>query len=140
MAKDRRDYGRDFVQGIVVRHFRRGDTCTHRRCGVEVFNTLGHGFLEAVYQKALAHEFKLRGIPFAEQVRLPVIYKDLLVGEYIADFVVDGKIIVEIKSVSHFKNEHQAQAIHYLAATGYQLAILLNFGRSGKVEQWRIVR
>jgi GxxExxY protein len=107
---------------------------------MEVFNALGHGFLEAVYQKALAHEFKLRGIPFEEQVRLPVRYKDLLVGDYIADFVIDGKIIVEIKSVSHFKNEHQAQAMHYLAATGYQLAILLNFGRPGKVEQWRIVR
>ena len=107
---------------------------------IEVFNTLGHGFLEAVYQKALAHEFKLRGMPFMEQVRLPVKYKDLLVGEYSADFVVDGKIIVEIKSVSHFKNELQAQAMHYLAATGYQLAILLNFGRPGKVEQWRVVR
>ncbi|MCX6065955.1 MAG: GxxExxY protein [Chloroflexi bacterium] len=107
---------------------------------MEVFNTLGHGFLEAVYQKALAHKLKMRGIPFADQVRLPVTYKDFLVGEYVTDFIVDGKIIVEIKSVSHFKNEHQAQAMHYLAATGYQLAILLNFGRPGKVEQWRIVR
>lgn len=107
---------------------------------IEVYNTMGNGFLEAVYQKALAHEFRLRGISFAEQVRLPVTYKDLLVGEYIADFVVDEKIIVEIKAVSHFKNEHQAQAMHYLAATGHQLAILLNFGCPNKVEQWRVVR
>ena len=107
---------------------------------IEVYNTLGSGFLEAVYQKALAHEFNLRGISFAEQVRLPVTYKGVLIGEYIADFVVDEKIIVEIKAVSHFKNKHQAQAMHYLAATGHQLAILLNFGGHDKVEQWRIVR
>jgi GxxExxY protein len=106
---------------------------------MEVYNTLGNGFLEAVYQKALAHELTLRGIPFVEQVRLPVTYKNLLVGEYVADFVIDGKIILEIKAVSHFKNEHQAQAMHYLAATGYKLAILVNFGGS-KLEQWRVVR
>jgi GxxExxY protein len=106
---------------------------------MEVHRTLGSGFLEAVYQTALAHELKLRGTPFEEQVRLPVHYKDVLVGEYAADFVVDGKIILELKAVAEVSDVHQAQAINYLAATGYQLATLLNFGAS-KLQQERLVR
>ncbi len=106
---------------------------------MEVHRTLGSGFLEAVYQAALAHELKLRDIPFEEQVRLPVHYKDVLVGEYVADFVVDGKIILELKAVTDFNDAHRAQAINYLAATGCQLAILLNFG-APKLQQERLIR
>lgn len=106
---------------------------------MEVHRTLGSGFLEAVYQVALAHELKLRDIPFEEQVNLPVHYKDVLVGKYVADFVVDGKVILELKAVSEFNDAHRAQAINYLAATGYQLAILLNFG-GPKLQQERLVR
>ena len=85
---------------------------------MEVHRVLGSGFLEAVYQKALASELLLRHIPFVEQVKLLVNYKGLLVGEYIADYTVDGKLIVEIKALSRLNNVHQAQAMHYLAATG----------------------
>jgi GxxExxY protein len=106
---------------------------------MEVHRTLGLGFLEAVYQAALAHELRLQDIPFEEQIRLPVYYKDVLVGEYVADFVVDGKIILELKAVTEFSDAHRAQAINYLAATGFQLAILLNFGAS-KLQQERLVR
>jgi GxxExxY protein len=95
---------------------------------MEVHRLLGPGFLEAVYQKALARELRDRDIPFQEQVHLPIIYKGDLVGDYIADFVIDGKIIVEIKAVSRHNSAHQAQAIHYLTATGLRLALLLNFG------------
>jgi len=69
----------------------------------------------------------------------PLHTKGILVGDYIADFVIDGKIILEIKSVSKLNASHQAQAMHYLAATGYRLAILLNFGQ-GSLEQRRIVK
>ncbi len=106
---------------------------------MEVHKILGGGFLEAVYQAALEHELELRKIPFGKQVKLPITYKDILIGEYVADFVVDGKIIVEIKAVSQFNSAHEAQAMHYLAATGCRLAILLNFGGT-KLEQRRIVR
>ncbi|MEW6092524.1 MAG: GxxExxY protein [Chloroflexota bacterium] len=106
---------------------------------MEVHRTLGSGFLEAVYQTALAYELKLRSISFEEQVRLPVYYKNVFVGEYIADFVIDGKIILELKAVSEMNDAHRAQAINYLAATGFQLAILLNFGAS-KLQQERLVR
>src|SRR5688500_11340777 len=95
---------------------------------MEVHKILGPGFLGAIYQSALGRELSLRGISFEQQVRLSVNYKDTLVGEYIADFVIDGKLIVEIKAVSNFNSQHQAQALHYLAATGYRLALLLNFG------------
>lgn len=81
----------------------------------------------------------MRNIPFEEQVRLPVIYKGLLVGDYIADFVIDGKIILEIKSVTTLNDTHKAQAINYLAVTGFELAILLNFGESS-LKQERLVR
>jgi GxxExxY protein len=95
---------------------------------MEIHRTLGPGFLEAVYQAALAHELTLRNIRFEQFKRLPVAYKGVLVGEYVADFVIEGKIILEIKAVSALHPKHEAQAINYLTATGLRLAILLNFG------------
>lgn len=106
---------------------------------MEVHSILGVGFLEAVYQAALEKELKLRGIPFERKVKLPVLYKGELIGEYEADLVVDGKIIVEIKSISRLNSVHEAQAIHYLTATGLQLALLLNFG-AGSLEYRRVIR
>jgi len=106
---------------------------------LEVHGILGPGFLETVYQSALARELTLRGIPFEQQVHLPVSYKDVLVGEYIADFIIDGKLIVEIKAVSNFNSQHQAQAMHYLTATGCRLALLLNFG-TGSLEHRRVIK
>jgi len=106
---------------------------------MEVHRTLGSGFLEAVYQSALACEFKLRNIPFEEQARLPVCYKGTLVGDYVTDFVMEGKIILELKAVPEIHDIHRAQAINYLAATGLDLAIILNFGAL-KFQQERLVR
>lgn len=106
---------------------------------MEVHNVLGPGFLESVYQAALEKELTLRGIPFQHQVELPVFYKGDMVGIYKADFVVDAKIIVEIKGISRLNAAHEAQAIHYLAATGLELAILINFGMSS-LEYRRVVK
>ena len=106
---------------------------------MEVHKILGPGFLESVYQVALEKELTLRGIPFLHQVELPVHYKGELVGMYKADLVIDGKIVVEIKGISRLNASHEAQAIHYLAATGLQLAILINFGMSS-LEYRRVVR
>jgi GxxExxY protein len=106
---------------------------------MEVHRVLGPGFLEAVYQKALAHELTLRGIHFEQFKRLPVTYKGELVGEYEADFVVEDKIILEIKAVSALNQAHEAQAINYLAATGLRLAILLNFG-AASLQHKRLVK
>ena len=106
---------------------------------MEVHRILGPGFLEAVYQASLAQEMMLRGIGFEQFKPLPVHYKSVQAGSYIADFVIDSKIIVEIKAVSALNLRHEAQAIHYLTATGIHLAILLNFG-AASLEQRRIVR
>jgi GxxExxY protein len=106
---------------------------------MEVHRILGPGFLEAVYQVALERELNMRSILFEKQVKLPVIHKDVIVGEYFADFLIDGKLIVEIKAVSNFHSQHQAQTIHYLAATGCRLALLLNFG-TGSLEHRRVIK
>ena len=106
---------------------------------MEVHRTLGPGFLEAVYEGALAHELALRGIRFERQKRLPVRYKGQLVGDYVADFVVEDQIVLELKAVSRFNPTHEAQAHNYLAATGLRLAILLNFG-APSLQQQRVVR
>jgi GxxExxY protein len=106
---------------------------------MEVHRILGPGYLEAVYQAALGHEMLLCSLPFEEQLQLPVHYKGELVGDYIADFVIDGKIILELKAVTEIHAAHRAQTINYLASTGFQLAILLNFG-SSRLQQERLVR
>jgi GxxExxY protein len=106
---------------------------------MEVHKILGPGFLEAVYQGALERELTLRRIPFERKVRLSVTYKDTIIGVYEADLVIDKKLIVEIKAVSKFNASHQAQAMHYLAATGFRLALLLNFG-VGSLEHHRVIK
>ena len=106
---------------------------------MEVHRTLGPGFLEAVYQAALAHELTLRGIHFEQFKKLPVTYKGVLVGNYEADFVVEDKIILELKAISAFHPQHEAQAINYLTATGLRLARLLNFG-SASLQHKRMVK
>lgn len=106
---------------------------------MEVHKILGPGFLEAVYQAALERELTLRKIPFEQKVKLPVTYKDVTVGIYEADIVIDNKIILELKSISKLNASHQAQAMHYLAATGLRLALLLNFG-TGSLEHRRVIK
>jgi GxxExxY protein len=106
---------------------------------MEVHTVLGPGFLESVYQTALAHEFQLRGISFEEQKLLPVSYKGIAAGNYVADFCVEDKIIVELKAIAKSLPVHEAQAVNYLAATGFRLALLINFGRKS-LEHKRLVR
>ncbi|MFW6058551.1 MAG: GxxExxY protein [Phycisphaeraceae bacterium] len=103
----------------------------------EVSNVLGVGFLEKVYENALLHELHERGLHAVGQRRLQVRYKDAVVGDYIADIVVERQLIVEVKCCSNFADEHTAQALNYLRATGYSLALLMNFHKP-KVEIKRI--
>ena len=106
----------------------------------QVYNTLGHGFLEAVYQEALEIEFKKRGIPYEREKELKITYDGVeLKQTYKADFVCFGKIIVELKAVSALDDAHRSQVYNYLHATGYKLGLLLNFGCSEGLEKERIV-
>jgi GxxExxY protein len=104
----------------------------------EVANHLGSGFLEKVYERALVRELRLRGIAADPQAPIRVSYKDDCVGEYYADVLVDRRLIVELKCVEQFTNEHLAQCLNYLKATGYRLALIINFQRP-KVEWRRVV-
>lgn len=106
---------------------------------MEVHRTLGHGFLEAVYEAALAHELSLRGIPYERQKRLMVTYKGQVVGEYVADFVVDGKVIAELKATKGLTEVDEAQLINYLRATGLRVGLLLNFGTPSLEHRRRVV-
>ncbi len=106
---------------------------------MEVHRTLGPGYLEAVYQAALAEELGLRGIRFAEQKPLSVVYKGVTVGQYVADFLVEKSVILELKAVTTLAANHKAQAINYLAATGLTLALLLNFG-APSLQHERLIR
>ena len=107
---------------------------------MEVYNTLGHGFLEAVYQEALEKEFLSRGIPFEREKELTITYKgEVLKQTYKADFVCYGKVIVELKAVSELDDAHRCQVYNYLHATGYHLGLLLNFGNTEALERERIV-
>ena len=106
---------------------------------MEVHRALGPGFLETVYQASLAHELSLRAIQFEQFKRLPVMYKGILVGDYEADFIVENLVIIELKAVPAFHPKHDAQTINYLAATGFQLALLINFGAES-LQHKRLIR
>ena len=104
-----------------------------------VYKTLGSGFLEEVYQKALEVEFRHCGIPFEAQKEMHVVYRGFDCGLYIPDFVCYNKIIVEIKSVEGLNGRHEAQIVNYLHATNYQVGLLANFGSHPKVDIRRFV-
>ena len=104
----------------------------------EVSNVLGAGFLEKVYERALLQELSLRGLRAATQTPFPIAYKGKNVGTYSADLVVEDRLLVEVKCVEQFSNEHLAQCINYLKASGLHLALLINFRRP-RVEWRRVV-
>ena len=106
----------------------------------KVYNTLGPGFLEAVYQEALEIEFQREGIPYEREKELKIQYDGVeLKQTYKADFVCFAKIIVELKAVIAIDDTHQSQVYNYLHATGYKLGLLLNFGHSDELEIKRII-
>ncbi len=96
----------------------------------KVYNTLGYGFLEKVYENALLIELINRGVKCEQQKQIAVFYEDKKVGLYYADLVVADKVIVELKAVSEICEEHEYQLINYLKATSIEIGLLLNFGKS----------
>lgn len=96
---------------------------------MDVHKQLGFGFLEAVYQEALAIELTIRGIPFVQERSINITYKQHQLSKYyIADFLCFENIIIEIKALSELTNTHEAQVLNYLKATGLKVALLINFG------------
>ena len=107
---------------------------------MEVYNVLGPGFLESVYQEALEIELSIRGISFESQRELNIRYKDhRLKQQYKPDFVISEKIIVEIKALNQLTSQDQGQLLNYLKATGLTVGVLINFGAEKELEWKRMV-
>jgi len=100
-----------------------------------VHKELGQGFLEKVYKNALAIELQEAGIKCALEIPMSVRYRGVVVGDYIADVIVEDKIVVEIKAVSELNSVHEVQLVNYLKATGLQVGLLINFGQSVQVKR-----
>jgi GxxExxY protein len=94
-----------------------------------VYNTLGYGFLEKVYENAMLIELSQLGLNVQKQVPIKVYFKDIQVGEYYADIIVDEKVIIELKAAESLCEEHEFQLINYLKATEIEVGLLLNFGK-----------
>ena len=94
----------------------------------QVYAALGYGFLEKVYENAMVYELRLAGLEVEQQVRIDVYYREILVGEYFADLVVNNCVIVELKATSTLLPQHEAQLLNYLRATEFEVGLLLNFG------------
>ncbi len=105
----------------------------------EAHKTLGHGFLEAVYQEALEMEFQLRNIPYQREKMLYINYKERqLKKHYVADFVCYDKIIIETKAISDLTSKDESQILNYVKATNFKLGLLIYFGKTS-VQKKRII-
>ncbi len=120
---------------------RRLDEISNRVIGaaLTVSNTLGVGFLEKVYENALAHELRKAGLAVEQQKVIQVEYDGVIVGDYVADILVEGDLLVELKAVKALDEIHMVQCMNYLKATGRRLCMLLNFGNP-KLQIKRVVR
>ena len=101
---------------------------------IEVHRTLGPGFLESIYETALAHEFDLRGIRCEKQKPIPIPYKAILAGEHRFDFLVEGKVVVELKAIKDFEDIHFATILSYMKATNSKVGLLINFNKPRLVD------
>ena len=97
-------------------------------CACRVYNKMGFGFLESVYEKCMLIELRKAGLIAESQKPITVTYEDEIVGEFIADIVVENTIILELKSVRRVVMAHEVQLVNYLVATGKQVGLILNFG------------
>lgn len=98
------------------------------KCFYNVYNELGHGFLEAIYENSLVILLREEGLKVEQQKDLIVKFKNVIVGKYKTDLIVNGKIILELKAAKKIAPEHEAQLLNYLKATNMELGLLLNFG------------
>jgi len=123
--------------GLSVFCFMRDEEFTEKiiEAFYRVYNCLGYGFLERVYERALAVEFGRMGLVFGRQVPIKVLYEDVIVGDYVADFIVEGKVVVEIKAIRELTDCDGKQLLNYLRVTGKNVGLLLNFGRKAEIKR-----
>lgn len=104
-------------------------------CFYKVYNKLGFGFLEKVYENSLLIELSNNGFKVERQKPINVYYEDKLVGEYFADLIVDDKVIIELKAAESLIEEHELQLVNYLKATEIEVGLLLNFGKKPEIKR-----
>src|SRR5947209_6670599 len=105
-------------------------------CAYKVANKLGCGFFERCYENALAYELRKAGLQLEQQVPLKVWYEDIIVGEYVADIIVEGCVLIELKAIQSLEPVHAAQCINYLAATKFPLCLLINVGKRVDIKRF----
>ena len=110
------NYKHSEITGLILKAF------------YNVFNKLGHGFLEKVYENSMMIELKKLGLNCVKQQRIKVFYDNYEVGDYFADIIVEDKVIIELKAHENLRPEHEAQLVNYLRATDIEVGLLLNFG------------
>jgi GxxExxY protein len=127
------NFNPDFEDGLLLKYeeIKEGIVQSY----FAVYNALGHGFLERVYENALAIELRERGLKVQQQAPIPVPYKSQLIGEYYPDLLVEECVIVELKAAESLRNEHFAQLVNYLRATHTEVGLLLNFGPKPEVRR-----
>ena len=104
-------------------------------CAYRVHNELGPGFLEKVYENALKIELEEEALAVEQQHPIPVRYRERIVGDFYADLIVEGHVIIELKAIQNLAKEHEIQLVNYLAATGTDDGLLINFGASVEVKR-----
>ncbi|MCW3075048.1 MAG: GxxExxY protein [Flaviaesturariibacter sp.] len=97
-------------------------------CAMKVHSRMKNGYIERVYQKCMAIELQKAGVLYKEEIDMPIFYDDKIVGRRRADFIVDEKVVIEIKAITNLENEHIAQALNYLETSGLEICLLINFG------------
>jgi len=107
-------------------------------CAIEVLKVLGHGLVEKPYERALVVEFELRGILFRQQQRFDVIYKNVNVGYYVPDLVVEDQIVVDVKTIQRITDHERGQILNYLKISGITVGLILNF-KHARLEWERLV-
>ena len=105
----------------------------------KVHSTLGMGFLERVYENALVVELSRMQLPIEQQRAMKVTYEGVIVGDFFADLIVDGRVLLECKAISNLESAHEAQLMNYMRITKTQVGYLLNFGHKDKLEWKRII-
>lgn len=108
-------------------------------CAYKVYNAMGYGYLESIYEKCLMIELRKAGLKAKEQEPIKVFYDGENVGDFVADIIVEDTVILELKSVRRIINAHEVQLVNYLTATGKEVGLILNFGEA-KVDVKRKVR
>ena len=100
-----------------------------------VYNTLGYGFLERVYENAMMIDLRKAGLNCENQVPIKVFYQNEIIGEYFADILVENKIIIELKAIKHITKQDEAQILNYLSSTKIEVGLLLNFGEKPEIKR-----